>query len=258
MNRLQAGLIKTSRLKTYAFLCAFGLIFFAATTPAGSNGTITLSGQASGVVGLYGSPTSSVTTAPGQTGASITLDGDVPANPAGDFTGAVDFGNLSAGDGTPSVASFSFRERGNVQCHVSTSVSAYTATNLSYNGGSGSTPLSGATGTELTFVKLGNGAVTAGANGASGNHSYGPKFTSGTDTLATLNSGAIGSVSTSSDEFATFSAPPSNSGNLTSVDNYVQDTVTFSVPTGFVWAPTNNSGTGTFSVSVQFEIYTGP
>jgi hypothetical protein len=149
------------------------------------------------------------------------------------------------------------RERGNGICHVSASVSSYTATNISYNAGSGGTQLSGATGSELTFVTLGNGNVTAGSAGNAGAHSYGAKF-QGASTLNQLNNGSVGPVSTSSDEFASFSAPPSNSGNLTSTNNYVQDVVTFSIPTGFAWAPTNASGTGSFSLSIEFEIYTGP
>jgi hypothetical protein len=238
----------------------FGSVFFWTSTPVNSMGTLTLSCSASGAIGLFGSPDQSLTN--GQTGSSISETGDIPASPAADFVGAANLGNLSKGDGTPVVASFGLRERGNVDCHVSASVSSYTATNLSYNPGSGSVPLAGNTGTELGFVTLGTGAVTAGSGtapltGNSSGHTYGSKFLSGTGTLATLNSGTIGAVSTSCDEFASFSAPPSNGGNLTTATNYVEDTVTFSVPTGFQWAPTNNTGSGSFSIAVEFEIYTG-
>ncbi len=228
-------------------------LFFYTSTPVTSMGTLTLSGSASGAVGLFGSPTKSLTTAPGQTGTSISLDGDAPAAPAANFTGSVNFGQLASGDGTPSVASFALRERGNVKCHVSASVSAYTATNISYDG----TALAGGDGGELTFITLGNGAVTAGGNGNSSGHSYGSMF-DGTHTLSELNSGTIAPVSDSEDQFDSYSTKPSNSGSLASADNYVQDTVTFAIPTGFVWSPTDDTGTGTFSIAVQFEIYTGP
>ncbi len=232
-------------------LCLVG-VFFYTSTPVTSMGTLTLSGSASGAVGLFGSPTKSLTTAPGQTGTSIALDGDTPATPAANFVGSVNFGTLASGDGTDSVASFSLRERGNVKCHVSASVSSYTATNLSYDG----TALAGGDGAELTFVTLGNGAVTAGAQGNSSGHSYGTLF-DGTHTLDELNTGTIAPVATGKDDFDSYSVKPSNSGSLSSATNYVQDTVTFAVPTGFVWAPTDDTGTGTFTIAIQFEIYVG-
>lgn len=247
-------LLTSRKFISLVSVCAsLAVAFFSTSTPVTSMGTLTLSGSASGAVGLFGSPTKSLTTAPGQTGTSIALDGDSPASPAANFTGSVNFGTLASGDGTSSVASFSLRERGNVKCHVSASVSSYTATNIAYNG----TDLAGGDGSELTFVTLGSGAVTAGAQGDSAGHSYGSMF-DGTHTLSELNSGTIAAVSSTDDQFASFSIKPSTSGSLASTGNYVQDTVTFSVPTGFVWAPSNDTGTGNFTIAVQFEIYTGP
>ncbi len=248
-------MLLTSRkfLSLVSVAASLAVAFFSTSAPVTSIGTLTLSGSASGAVGLFGSPTKSLTTAPGQTGTSIALDGDSPAVPAGNFAGSVNYGALASGNGASSIASFSLRERGNVKCHVSASVSSYTATNISYDG----TDLAGGDGAELTFVTLGNGTVTAGSNGNSSGHSYGTMF-DGTHTLAELNSGTIAAVSDSADQFDSYSVKPSNSGSLASTDNYVQDTVTFAVPTGFIWAPTNDTGTGNFTIAVQFEIYTGP
>jgi hypothetical protein len=234
----------------------FCLVFFACAEPVTSMGTITLSGSASGLMGFFSGSYCTITSAPGQTGASISEDAPQMINPPPDFVGAAQFGNLAGGDGSPSVATFSFRECSNVACHTSASVASYTATNLSYNSGSGSRQLQG-NASELSFVTLGNGAVTAAQYGNAGGHSYGSKF-QGTATLNALNSGSIGPVSSTDDEFDSFSSPPSNSGNFTSGNNYVQDSVTFSVPTGFVWSPSDNTSTGSFSLALQFEIYASP
>lgn len=237
--------------KLVVFTATLLSTFIFAAGPVTSMGVFTLSGKVICPVGLYGSPNKSVTTAPGQRGAAISLDGDRPADPASNFVGSVDFGELQDGDGTPSTASFGLRARGNTKCHISASVASYSATNLNYMG----KQLNGNVGNELNFVTIGSGDVSAGPHGNTEGQGYGPRFTSGTDTLATLNSGEIGPVTNSSDTFASFSKAPSRSGNLTSSDNYVESTVTFAIPTGFAWAPADDTGTGTFSIVVQFEIF---
>lgn len=236
----------------FLFSC-LSWMFFETSTPVTSMGTLTLTGSATGSVGFFGSPNKSLITVPGQTGTSISLDNDTPSSPAQNFVGSVNFGTLGGGDGGNTVASFSMRERGNVKCHVSASVSSYTATNISFNG----TALAGGDGSELTFVTLGSGAVTAGAQGNAAAHSYGAMF-NGTHTLNELNSGTIGPVATDKDEFDSYSSKPSLSGSLTTTNDYVEDTVTFTLPTGFVWSPTDDSGSGTFTITLQFEIYRDP
>jgi hypothetical protein len=89
-------------------------------------------------------------------------------------------------------------------------------------------------------------------------HSYGTKFVSGADTLASLNSGQIGPVVDASDKFVSFTQAPSTAGDLASPDNFVESTITFSLPTGFAWEPINGASSGTFSISVQFEIFMSP
>jgi hypothetical protein len=240
-------------LRLAVILAGLTLLLFSTSTPVTSMGTITLTGSATGSVGFFGSPNKSLITVPGQTGTSISLDSDTPSSPAQNFVGSVNFGTLGGGNGGNSIASFSMRERGNTKCHVSASVSSYTATNISYDG----TALAGGDAAELTFVTLGNGPVTAGAQGNPAAHSYGAMF-DGTHTLAELNSGTIAPVATGKDEFDSYSSKPSLSGTLVTANDYVEDTVTFTVPTGFVWSPTDDSGTGTFTIAVQFEIYRDP
>jgi hypothetical protein len=106
------------------------------------------------------------------------------------------------------------------------------------------------------MITLGNMPASAGAQGNTTGFSYGPRFTSGADTLATLNGGVTAAVDATKDRFVAFTTPPSLNGNLNSANNYVENTATFSVPTGFAWQST---GAGSaWSATVSFMITTTP
>jgi hypothetical protein len=220
--------------------------------PADSTAFFTLQATAQPQLGIFGGEYWSLISAPGQIGGSITSTPDQPNNQPGTFVAQVSFGDLHNGDGSPTIASASLRVRGNSACHTSISVTSYSVGNLTNRGN-----LLIGQANELSFVTLGSGSVVAGPDGNLASHAYGPKFVSGTDTLNTLNNGVIGPVSTNSDRIATYSTAPSNRGNLTSTTNYVQDTVTFSIPTGFVWGPANSAASGNFNISLQMDIYPG-
>jgi hypothetical protein len=231
----------------------FGGLFVYSSAPVNSVSNVVLNGSANSTLSLTAGDAaqSTLTSAPGIADGTFA---PVATDTADGFTDTVNFGTLTNGDGTNSVARVAFRERGNTPCHVSCSVSAYTANNISYNGAA----LTGASAAELTFVQLGNGGgASAGANGSTAGFGYGARFTSGTDTLATLNGGTMGGVVTTSDKFVSFTSKPSLAGGLSSADNYVEEYATFSVPTGFIWA-TNGAAPNNWSSTVQFAIFTGP
>jgi hypothetical protein len=209
-------------------------------------GAISLSGLVVSEVGLFGSPTASVINAP--PGTTITTDSDQ----SGNFVGTINVGELMRTDG-PCVLSLSFKSRANTRCHIAASVTSYSATNLAFNG----KPLTSGLATDLSFIGIGCGTVTAGSNGDSSGHCYGPKFDSGTETLADLNNARIGPVCEGSDSFASFSKKPSRAANLGCSNNYVEDTATFTIPTGLLWEPINGAASGNFSISIQFELLPG-
>lgn len=209
-------------------------------------GAISISGLVDSQVGLFGSPVASVINAP--PGTTVTTDSD----PSGNFVGTINIGELMRADG-PCVVSLSFKSRANTRCHIAASVSSYTATNLAFKG----KQLTPGMCRDLAFIGIGCGNVSAGSSGDSSGHCYGPKFNCGTETLADLNNGTIGPVGEGSDHFATFTKKPSRSANLQCANNYVEDTATFSIPTGFVWQPINGAATGNFSISIQFELLPG-
>jgi hypothetical protein len=227
------------------------VLLFVAIAPADCTSNVVLGGSAAGWAILSaGNPAaSSLVSAPGITNGSAVF---APTNTADGFTDTINFGTLSNGNGTESVASVALRQRGNMPCHVSCSVSTFTANNIAYNG----TPLTGA-GSELSFVRLGAGAQTNGLLGNDSGFSYGGRFTSGSDTLATLNNGVIAPVNGSKDKFCSFTSAPSFLGGPTSILNYVQDVAVFRIPTGWVWS-TTGPAPNNWSVTLQFGIYANP
>lgn len=226
--------------------------FLLCCTPGETVSTVRLFGQTGIVVGLSaGSPAaSSLVSAPGITDGALA----VAAQDAADgFVDTVNFGTLTNGSGVNSVASIAVRERGNGPCHVSCSVSQFTANSIAYNG----TPLTGA-GNELTFCGISAGPAAAGNNGDMAGMSYGAQFSSGTGTLASLNAGLIAPVAANKNYFVNFTSRPSRNGGLGSGQNWVQNTAVFSIPTGFRWAPVLPAASGNFVVNVEFAIYPGP
>jgi hypothetical protein len=248
---LDLHLAGKSKFKGISALAMVAVCFFAMCGPSSGVSNVVLGGTAAGFAVLSaGAPNAApLTSAPGITDGSFA---PVAVETADGFTQTCDLGTLSNGDGSNSIARMSLRQRGNVPCHVSASVSTFTANNLAYNG----TPLTGQ-GSQLSFVQLGNMPVTSGNRGNTSGFSYGPRFTSGTDTLATLNGGLVAAVTGSKDTFASFSVPPSLNGNSNHPQNWVEDTATFAVPTGFVWSPTG-PGPNNFSITIQFGVYAGP
>jgi hypothetical protein len=225
---------------------------FSSSQHANTVSNVVLGGQASGFAALSGgNPANcSLVSAPGITDATTAF---VATNAPDPFTDTINFGTLTNGNGTNSVATVAMRQRGNITCHVSCSVSSFTATNISYGG----TTLVSGTGSQLGFISLGSAAVTNGPQGNTTGFSYGGRFTSGTDTLATLNGGVVAAVNGSHDRFVSFTVQPSNNGTQVSPNNWVQDAVVFRIPTGMGWAPVAG-GPSNFSINVQFGIFALP
>lgn len=204
-----------------------------------SVGTITLTGTASPLIYFSGGPNVS--------GSSASLSPEINGAP---IASAV-FTNLPQ-DGNPiETCSFGMRLRGNSPCHVGVSVASYTPTNMSFQG----VPLTGLS-SELAFVKLGQGPISSGANGNSTGITFGPKFTTGS-TLASLNGGLIGPVTSSSDTVFSCPKPPSLSGTISSPDNWVEAQETFSIPTGLGWGSTDGANPGSFGIIIQESAFPG-
>ena len=241
------------RLKTLDFLTSFMMLvlLFFQGSPVNSVGTITLSGSVNEAIGLYGSPNYSLTVAPGQIGASIIEEVDLPSDPARSFVGSVNFGNLSHGDGSNTTAKFGLRARGDTACHISSSVSSFSANNIRFD----QTTISFLS--DMDMIKLGTSPVISGSSGNASLHSYDSFWSTGTNTLSTMNGGIVSSVNSLKQKICSFSDAPSATGNLTSYDNYVESQVTFTLPTGFRWSATPGMALGSFSIIMEFEIYTG-
>lgn len=241
---------RRSQIKSICIALAL-LCLFIQSTPADCICTVTFSAIVNETVGLFGSPSASLTTAPGQVGANIVEDNDAPADPAAPFAATVNFGNLSHGDGSNTVARIGLRARGDTACHISCSVSTFTASNVRFER-QNVTSL-----TDMTMANIGTEPIAVGANGNASTHSYDPFWSTGTNTLANMNGGVVSAVDSAKQKVCSFSDAPSASGNLTSPDNYVESHVTVSLPTGFKWSAAPGTGQGTFSATLQFEIYTG-
>ena len=240
-----------AKVATVAFATAWMLC--CATSPTNSLGSITFNGSTAAVVGLFAGTPGTLASAPGVGGSGVVAASDSPGNPAPAFNTTFNLGTLDTGDGTNSVATLPLRVRGNVPCHISASVISSTPTaNLRY-AGVNQTPLLLA-----QRFRLGtSGAPVAGGTGNAVGAVYGPRFTSGIDTLRTLNGGVFGAVATGSDKVASFPNAPSLSGNLTTATNYVQVSPTFSVPTGAAWSATGGGG-ASFSLVLGVEAYSQP
>jgi len=247
-------------LASAAFL---GSVFFwTSTPPVNSLGQLNMTADATGFLNLSSGENNTATYAGGNSAAVdavIDTPGvDTPTNPESYFEANLSVADLAAGDGTPIVTNFTMRARGNTACHIASSVSSYTATDLSVIRAGVATPLAGNDGTELDFMTIGNGAMTAGTDGDDSGGSYGSMW-AGSNTLADLNAGDIATVSDGLDPLASFTTAPSLAGGMTSPDNWVQCVSTFSMPTGAFWQSTATFGTaGTITLAVQFEIYSAP
>ncbi len=236
-----------------AFALSTALSLFS-VSPMYSTSTITLRGTVAGVLALSAGRAANATVS-GGTGAGATIT-PAATNAADGFVTAINFGTLTAGNGTNVVASVPVRVRGNVACHQNAKVSSYTATNIAY----GATALtgSGSSTAQLTFITLGTGAITAGARGDLAGVAYQGTFSTG-GTLAALSGGSIGPVTSgtsgTNEKTITFPNAPSTNGSLTAGNNWVQTIYTFSCPTGLIWRST---GAGSaFNISVQIALGVG-
>lgn len=229
-------------------LLAIGINYSA--NPVNSVSSVVITGSATSAFAISaGQPSATpLVSAPGITDASFT---PVAADTADGFTETVNLGTLSNGNGTPSVATVAFRQRGNGPCHVGWSVSNYVASTIRYNANT----LVGGTTSELDFITISNSAVTRGANGSTTGFSY--QFASGT-TANTIFPSISTVTAATPQRFCRFTSSPSAGGSLNAADNWVQDTAIFSIPTGAVWRPTTGQPTGSFSVTFQFGLFPGP
>lgn len=221
------------------------------TAPVNSISTVTLSGSAAPSLALSAGA-NGLATLTGGTGAGGTITA-AATDTADGFNDVVNFGTLSAGDGTNEVAKIPLRVRGNTACHVSWKCTSYTASNISYSG----TPLTGsaASSAQLSFIQLGTQAMAAGTNASTTGATYQATFLGGLP-LSNGNAGGISATVTGTDEkFVSFANPPSLSGSLTDPQNYVETYATFSVPTGFAWQSTGLSPT--WSSTVSFILASG-
>lgn len=237
---------KSKSIKAMAAALGAGVTLLFCSQPVNSVSQVIFAGFAGGFIALSAGSASGLTSAPGISNSSTTFAATDAADP---FTDTVNFGTLTNGTSGSSVATLSFRERANVPCQVTCSVSSYTTNNMTYN----SSLLTGV-GSELSFVTINQGAVSAGSNGNTSGFTYGSKF-NGANTLATLNSGVVGPVTSTTDDFVTFTVAPSDNGTASSGQNWVQNNAVMSVPTGLIWG--TNAGSGNFSITVQFAIFQG-
>jgi hypothetical protein len=201
-----------------------------------------------------------LTAATGQTGTSFTADADTPNETDDPVAANFDFGAISSGNGDDTVATYGLRVRGNQKAHVTCSVSSVTTNNISYDSGTGAVAISSANASGFTMIKLNAVSGSTGADGDGTSPAISSFWTAGTNTLGAMNSGTVAAVGTTKQPLVAFAKKPSKKGNLTSADNWVQTNVQFTIPTGFVWGPTNpavNSGNGDFTLGVQFDIFPG-
>jgi len=221
------------------------------TAPVNSVSTVTMSGTAAATLALSAGNTANATLT-GGTGAGGTIT-PAATDTADGFNDVVNFGTLSAGDGTNEVATIPLRVRGNSACHVSWKCTSYTASNISYSG----TALTGsaASSAQLSFIQLGTNAMSAGTNASTTGATYQASFLNSLP-LSNGNAGVISAAVTGTDEkFVSFTNPPSLSGSITDPQNYVETYARFSVPTGFAWASTGASPT--WSTTVSFILASG-
>lgn len=233
-----------------------GGLLYAGSEPAhsGVTSTITLNGQAAGLLALDGSGSGATNcTTSGGTGAgaawtSLPTDGGTP-------DGTFNFGTLSSGDGTLLTCQLGLRVRANSPCHVvavcnqAASV-VPAAPNLVYQGTtlSSAATLAASIGLANTVAPLSGGAL---AN-VSSYSSAGSVFT-GSNTLATLTNAAT--PLTGSSLFCSFTTAPSIGGTLTSSTNYVQVYPLFTTNTGLAWGTSTGAASTAFTQSVVFGLF---
>lgn len=228
-------------------------VFLYTQAPVNSVSTVTLQGTAASTLALTAGTQALATLTGGGTGPAGSITA-VATDTADGFNDTVNYGTLSAGDGTNEVAQIPLRVRGNSACHVSWKVTNYTAQQITY----GTTALTGSatSSTQLSFITLGTNPMAAGgANASTAGGSYQASFLNG-KTIDQGNSGNItASVASTDEKLVSFTTPPSLSGSITNATNYVEIYPTFSVPTGFAWQATGASPS--WSCVVSFLLASG-
>lgn len=243
-------MIRKQFLSMLALGVGLGAMMVVTSQPVNSVSTVQLRGSAGPAISLSSGSVQTLTVAPGTAGSSSV----VVAADLVDFTETFNYGDLTTGDGTNSVATVSLRTRSNVPAHVTWSIPTYTSSTIQYNG----VTLTGGAGSggELTFITCGQTAVNPGTNGSTAGHSY--SFGNGTTLAANLGATVGAAHVTTSPKFCSFASRASTSGSLASTDNWAQNGVSFTVPTGLVWSPTPGQASGNWAVDVQFAIWPGP
>lgn len=168
-----------------------------------------------------------------------------PTN-AENFASAIDFGDVSGGDGTPIVGGVGLRVRSNTGFRVLASLTSFQATTLRYQGRDVSSNDGG------SFIKIWLGPVTAtgGRAIAVGRTSVNSLLTGGS-TLAALSRGPVSAASTE-----LISGPVASiGGGKDTPDNAIEFPFLLSVPTGFELGAAPGQANGSFSFVVQFGIF---
>jgi hypothetical protein len=232
-------------------LCASALalaLLVGVATPGDAVATVRLAGSVASVLSLSsGSPAgggaSAIIVSDSGTGAGVSpapLDSE-------DFSSSIDFGDLSAGNGSPAIAALGLRVRSNCNYKLTMSKPNFSATNLHYKGRN----ISGSTdgGTFIT--------VSAGPNpigGADANVSGTQIRLPGNGVpLSLVTSGGVNSEST----LVATGTKASRRGGPTSSGNGIDIPVSFTVPTGMELGPVDGGTQGTFTATVQFGIFSG-
>ncbi len=254
---MQRLLVNPKFFKTSLITLLVGGLLYAGSEPAHSVvvSTITLNGQAAGLLALDGSGAGATDcTATGGTGAGASWT-VVPTDLAANANGTFNFGTLSSGDGTLLTAQLGLRVRANSPCHI-TAVCNQAASvipaapNLVYQG----TNLTTAA-TLAASIGIANtvAALSGGARANVGAYSSAGSIFTGANTLATLTNAAA--PLTASTLFCSFTAAPSTGGTLVSNDNYVQVYPLFTTNTGLAWGTSTGAASTPFTQSVVFGLF---
>ncbi len=204
-----------------------------------ATGSLQLSGTCSPVIKLASGSESLRITGSTGTGSSVSMSPDTE-----NFTGTVNFGNVSAGDGTPLVATAWIRVWSNCHYKVTMSRSDFQATNMSYNGN----PITSTDGGSFLSISAAGPPQASGplADASQSTVSLGDSLA-----LSQLPSGPV----TSNSRIILSGQRASLAGGFNNTSNSIQLPIAIACPTGAALAPTVGDSMGTFSATVQFGIY---
>lgn len=168
------------------------------------------------------------------------------AGTTSEFVEIVDFGDLSKGNGTPAVVTYVFRVQGNAPYSLNISELNFLARDfrVRHKDVSGSED-------HGSFINIQLGSISL--SGTQANPQLpmsNPRLSSGTS-LDQISQGQVTSQST----VVCTGTAPSLGGTSASVDNGVDISVNFSVPTGMEVGPTPGAAKGSFEATLQMGIF---